>query len=72
MLQFREENVALILGPRCNGDIVSSSIRGPNPNLSKLSKKMLNQHHDVIKDNLVKLIYIKDGEEEIFVKLLVI
>lgn len=73
MLPFRIEDVTLILGLHYNGDIVSFKHERVKSEFEQtFLNKMHNQHCDAIKDNFFKLVCRKDGEEEIFVKLLVV
>ncbi|KAH7672124.1 hypothetical protein IHE45_09G032500 [Dioscorea alata] len=72
-LPFREEDVALILGLRCNGDIVSfKHERDQSMFEQTFLNKMHNRHSDAIKVNLFKLVGSKDDEEETFLKLLIV
>ncbi|KAH7672129.1 hypothetical protein IHE45_09G032900 [Dioscorea alata] len=74
LLVFRAEDVTLILGLRCDGDIVSFKNEKDESNFEKkFLHKMHNRHRNAIKDNLLTIVLSKKHkDEQTFVKLLVV
>lgn len=73
ILPFKVEDVALILGLCCDGDIVSFKHKMVQSKFEQtFLNKIHNRHHDVIKENLTRLVCNKNGEEKTLVKLLVV
>lgn len=73
MLPFKLENIMVIIGVSCVGDIVSLRHKGDSSDFEyTYLNKMYNQHRDVIKNNLFRLVRGKSKTEETFVKLLVV
>ncbi|KAH7689753.1 hypothetical protein IHE45_02G003400 [Dioscorea alata] len=73
MMSFKAEDMTLILGLRCKGDIVSFKNERVQCEFEQLFlSKMDNRHSDAIKDNLFRLVPRKYGKDVTFVKLLAV
>ncbi|KAJ0965730.1 hypothetical protein J5N97_026868 [Dioscorea zingiberensis] len=73
MLAFRPQDIAIIFGLRCHGEAVVFKKQKKQSTFGvKYMGKIYDRHKDAIKKNLLQLVQKKKGDEENFVKLLVV